>query len=320
MQFGTKLGLDTWADTSCAGRHAYVESFIEGKVVSAGGFSPSVGKLNNIPIANVLYACDLSNGSVVILENCHAIYLGESMNDSLLNPLQAEDSNVRIDTQPKRFYPNEDCQRILFEDGTIIPIEFDGVLPYISVRRPTSDEIHNCRRLSLTNQDEWNPHSYNGLVSLVDSHSEIEHSVSMMTLDPVSYVLSFEHTFENLYDYSIFPGISNLGDDFYHISAMQSNAKSKLQPQELSKMWNIGLSTAKRTLEATTHKCYRTTGLLSRRFKTDVAQLRFKQMSRQYGTFYCDYLKSNVKSLRGFIGGTVYTNKTWIQEVFSTCR
>ena len=315
-QFGTKLGIDTWADSSCAGKHAYVESFIEGKVVSAGGFSPSLGKLDNIPIANVLYACDLSDGTVILLENCHAIYLGESMQDSLLNPVQAEDSNVRIDTRPRRFYPNEDCQRILFHDGTVIPIEYDGVLPYIAIRRPTNDEIQHCRRLSITNQDDWNPHSYNGLVSLVTSNSEIEHKACMISSDPISYLLSSYDIHDNLYDYSALPGVGSIGDDLYNISQMKSTMKSKMQPHELSKMWNIGLSTAKRTLEATTHKCYRTTGLLSRRFKTDVAQLRFKQMSRQYGTFYCDYLKSNVKSVRGFIGGTVYTNKTGFKKFF----
>ena len=98
LQYGTRLGFDTWADMSCAGKHAFDESFIEGRVVSAGGFLPSLGKLDNIPIANVLYACDLADGTVILIENCHAIYLGASMNDSLVNPIQAEDSGVRVDT------------------------------------------------------------------------------------------------------------------------------------------------------------------------------------------------------------------------------
>ena len=146
LQYGTRLGFDTWADTSCTRKHAFLESFIEGRVVSAGGFSPSLGKLDNIPIANVLYACDLADGTTIIIENCHAIYLGESMDDSLVNPIQAEDSDVRVDTQPQRFYPNEDCQNIVFPDGTKIPLEFDGVLPYIQIRRPTNEEIQYCRR------------------------------------------------------------------------------------------------------------------------------------------------------------------------------
>ena len=36
---GSRLGIDSWADTSCAGRHAHVEEFIEGASVTATGFS-----------------------------------------------------------------------------------------------------------------------------------------------------------------------------------------------------------------------------------------------------------------------------------------
>ena len=93
-QIGTRLVFDTWADTSCAGKHLYVESFLNGKVINAGGFVPSLGTIKGLPIVNVLYADDLQDGSTVILENCRAIYLGDKMNDSLINPLQAEESGV----------------------------------------------------------------------------------------------------------------------------------------------------------------------------------------------------------------------------------
>jgi hypothetical protein len=56
LQFGTKLGIDSWADTGCSGKHAYVEEFIEGKMVTATGFTKSLGSVRNLPIANVLYA------------------------------------------------------------------------------------------------------------------------------------------------------------------------------------------------------------------------------------------------------------------------
>ena len=67
------------------------------------------------------------------LENFHAIYLGNNMNDSLVNPIQMEDSGIRIDLRPRRFYPGQDCQQIAFPDGTILPLQFDGVLPYLQV-------------------------------------------------------------------------------------------------------------------------------------------------------------------------------------------
>ena len=36
MKNGCRLGFDTWADTSCAGRHAYVLELCDGKTVTAG--------------------------------------------------------------------------------------------------------------------------------------------------------------------------------------------------------------------------------------------------------------------------------------------
>jgi hypothetical protein len=85
---GTRLGIDSWADTSCAGKHAYVESFVEGKTANASGFSSALGLMKNLPIVNVAYAYDADNGETIILENHNAIYIGSDMNDSLLNPIR----------------------------------------------------------------------------------------------------------------------------------------------------------------------------------------------------------------------------------------
>ena len=132
---GTRLGIDSWADTSCAGKHAYVEEFIVGKTITATGFSSALGSLADLPMANVLYAHDLEDGTVVLLEVNNSIYMAENMNDSLLNPIQAEEEDVRVDLRPKRYYPSEPlAQSITFPDGTVIPVDYDGVLPYIPIR------------------------------------------------------------------------------------------------------------------------------------------------------------------------------------------
>ena len=99
------------------------------------------------------------------------------------------------------------------------------------------------------------------------------------------------------------------GDSYRSINAMNSyKSKECISPEEMARLLKIGLRTAQRTLQATTSKFIRTTGALSRRFKTDKAQLRYKQLSRIFGKFYCDYLKVNATSIRGYKGGVVYTN------------
>ena len=46
----------------CAGKHPHVEEFVLGKTVTAKGFSSSLGKLDNLPGAHVMYAYDNAEG------------------------------------------------------------------------------------------------------------------------------------------------------------------------------------------------------------------------------------------------------------------
>ena len=150
---GCRLGIDSWADTGCAGKHAFVEEFVEGKTVTATGFTTSLGSVSNLPIVNAVYAYDSAEGEVLLLECNNSIYLGDKMDDSLINPIQAEEAGIHIDLRPSKYYPSDiGCQTISFPDGTILPILFDGVLPYLPVRRPTKDEVHNSRRMAMSDR------------------------------------------------------------------------------------------------------------------------------------------------------------------------
>ena len=73
---------------------------MEGKIVNATGFTPSLGSMNGLPIAHVVYAHDALDGSVLLLECNNAIYLGENMEDSLINPIQCEENGVCVDVRP----------------------------------------------------------------------------------------------------------------------------------------------------------------------------------------------------------------------------
>ena len=319
LKNGCKLGLDSYADTSCSGRHAFVEEFIEGKLVTATGFSSSLGSMKNLPMANVLYAYDKSDGRTIILEHNNTIYLGGDMDDSLANPIQSEEVGIRIDLRPKKYHTQAtEAQTITLVSGEVIPIQYDGVLPFIPIRRPTSEEIEHCQRVQLTSKFDWDPFSTTGTFSKVDSETRItaDHIINQFELsDPISSELSFIGLDPLLL------GTPLLQDDYTAVmssslGALKAQQSRSLTPEKLSSMWGIGLKTARRTLLATTHECIRTTGLLAKRFKTDKSQLRYKQLSKRYGSFYVDYLKFEVKSVRQFIGGTLYTNKLGFKKFF----
>jgi hypothetical protein len=95
MKKGCKLGIDSYADTSCSGRHAHVIEFIEGKEITAKAWDNHTTK--SLRIANVAYSHDLPNGKVIILIINQTIYGGSFMEDSLLQPIQCLSHGVKID-------------------------------------------------------------------------------------------------------------------------------------------------------------------------------------------------------------------------------
>ena len=313
MRLGCRLGIDSWADTSCAGKHAHVLEFVEGRTVTAHGFASSLTPIANLSIANVAYAYDTADGETFLFIVNNSIYLGDLMEDGLLNPIQCMENNIRIDIRPRRFCPDDASAQTFSVPSLdmILPITYDGVLPFLSVRRPCQEELDTCTRIHITSDvGDWNPHLMDALLAPV-SHSP--------SLPMVSEVFNDDYLSDRLIG-SVLSSKRVLipdGDDAYStVSKMATQRSDRLSPEKLSQLWRIGLKTAERTLKASTHQCIRTTGVLTRRFRTDKAHMRFKQLSTHHGEFYADYLKCAVKSIRGFIGGTVYTNKLGFKKFF----
>ena len=103
MNNGWKLGIDLWSDTCCAGLHAHIFEIHEGSTITVEGFSGDLGKLENLPLANVGYAYDTINGETFILQMNNSIYLGDYMDDSLCNPIQCNEAGVKMDLRAKNF-------------------------------------------------------------------------------------------------------------------------------------------------------------------------------------------------------------------------
>ena len=82
--------------------------------------------------------------------------MGDMTKDSLVNPVQSEYIGIHVDIRPKKYYPDESgSQTITLADGTIIPILYYTVQPYIHVWRPTCGEIDPCIRVAFTSRNSW---------------------------------------------------------------------------------------------------------------------------------------------------------------------
>ena len=97
-------------------------------------------------------------------------------------------------------------------------------------------------------------------------------------------------------------------DDSNIIVVTCSKRQQQLTSADLARMWKVGIETARRTLQSTTHECLQTTESLYRRFCTDVAHHQYKSLSTLHGDFYCDVLKMSVTSVHGFTCGNLFCN------------
>ena len=206
---------------------------------------------------------------------------------------------MRIDL--RRHYYDEDCQAqtITFPNGMVLPILYEGVLPYVPGRRPTSFKIENSTRLELPSRDDWDPYHLQNRWATVNTHPS-SHTLHT-DADPISIELMSCRMSESSLLHMICNSKTNVNQEynFSTIKTVTFRESASLTPEQLSVMWQIGLKTAKNTILVTTHKCIRSTGMLTRRFQTDKSQLRYRQPFRHHGTFYVDFLKVAIKSIRG---------------------
>jgi hypothetical protein len=158
-----------------------VLEFNEDLMVSATGFAGSQQmKIDDLWMANVAYAYDTPEGDTLILVVNNAIYLGEFMDGSLLNPIQCMERGIQIDIRPKIFYPGvESAQTFSIPSlQRIFPIEYDGAVPYLRVRKPSSEEMRECTHVEITCRESWDPHMVNGL-NICSSETDISYNQTL---------------------------------------------------------------------------------------------------------------------------------------------
>ena len=104
--------------------------------------------------------------------------------------------------------------------------------------------------------------------------------------------------------------LSTLLQDRIHIAAITTTVKGELNPSYLSRMWNISLDSAKRTLQATKQtSMHKIKNELTRRRMANKSRLDYKRLSGYLSDFASDTFMSNVTSTRGNRYIQLFTNR-----------
>ena len=242
------------------------------------------------------------------------------MTSSILNPIQAEEVDGRVDKKPKWYDPNDvGCQSLHFPDSASIPVLYEVMLPYIPICHPTKEEFHHYQQLEMISQIPWHTFFLIRGFCLLSSGFELIDIIEVVdqldAYDRIAYML-LSTQLSNLFSIqSIITYVDGI-DKFQYISAINSKLQYIITTEELSSLLCIGLNTYSCTFKATTHKYFFTIGFLTKRFRTDKYRLHYKELSPNYGTFYNDFLKVQDMSIRGYCGGLLYTNNTGFKNFF----
>ena len=270
---GSRLGLDSHADMSCAGRHARILEHVHGSLCHVQPFHDSYSSMKDVETVNVAFAHDTKDGRSFILNLNQCLNFTDGMEHSLLCPNQARDNGVIVDDVPQFLdHHGTSTHSIEFpEEGVVLPLDMKGPISFLQVRYPSEADLDELQHLDLTSALTWNPDAFDGINRGVFS--------SCVGFE------DFDFTFHR---------------DLLINATSHRRTTADVTPENLSRLWRIDLEAAKRTLQATTQDSIGIReGKIHRRVRTQAHQRRYKQLGGHLSLFASDTFKSNVKSTRG---------------------
>lgn len=162
---GDRCELDSHADTCCVGPNFVMYDTGQSyKTVNVYGFNGKPSKAVPVTSAATYYQ-DPTTGHSYILVIHQALYFGDKIDTTLLNPNQMRLAGVKVYDTPKQFDPTSLHALVVPAEGgahLTIPLTLDGVCSGFSSRAPTQDELEapeTIPHLELTMDNCWDPKS-----------------------------------------------------------------------------------------------------------------------------------------------------------------
>ena len=316
--------LDSHADTCVVSPTTALEIHDFDRTVRVFGYDEDAEHAKECRTVSAAVAYDHPATGDVYMLLLHQAISVPNMNSNLLSPMQMRDNDVRVNDEPKSLVlnPTDDHHAILVppndgqEEYLRIPLALHGVTSYFPTRKPTRQEYEACdmdQILHLTSESlEWDPkskHFQEQEEAMLDSDGHLKEEaqrfgnndthlqrkipdskriVSAIRSEVEPYVEqpSWELGTALLATVKVQTPCLRNKDKRRVMSITSSKRRPALSHHTLAKRWGIGLSTAERTLQATTQKGLRTVlhPTLSRRFRTNDRQLRYRRLSHEMFT------------------------------------
>ena len=302
--------LDSHADTCVVGNNTALLVHDFDRPVRVHGYDDTVSHSEACRTISAVIAYDHPESGEAFMLIIHQAILIPGMKANLLSPMQLRDNDLRVNDEPKFMVPNptEDHHAIYIPEvkgespALRIPLSLHGVTSYFPTRKPTRDEYEKSEldyRLELTSESpEWEPSTTRFQEqedAMLDPNGNLlDKPVSNWSRKRIVAALNTTSQGEPI-DHALGEALES-AVSCQGIVVLKTSARGHtIGPETLAKNWSIGLPTAKRTIEATTQSGVRTIlhPTLSRRFRTNDRQLRYRRLSHY---MFTDTLESRVTS------------------------
>ena len=282
--------MDSHADTTVAGANCCILSYT-GKECDVAPYREDYDSIPNIPIVTAATAWQSDfTGQVYIIVLNEALWMGNDMADTLVNPNQMRQFGTVVQDDPT----SESPLHIRTSDASFsMPMQIRGTIVGTSTHTPTEQELQDCPRIELTSGNTWDPSKD----MFTPAHRSLEDEIenirgtrcisSVNRMDTASEYIGSHSLFDNDEDELVVFDIGDIskriirgvqvaetkiastegsleklkserktrtGTTDIHLpsSFVSSQQHTDVSPEELSNRWGIGIKTARKTLQLTT--------------------------------------------------------------------
>ena len=155
----TRTELDSDADTCVAGCNTLLISD-DGRQVTVHPYSGEYKPIQDVSIATVATLwIHPDDGQPYILVIHEALYFGDRVDVTLLNPNQLRANGVKVEDVPRQFDPKSSHSIYHPTTKLRIPLSLDGISSGFVSRKPTWAEYEQFPHIELTSPMRWDPSS-----------------------------------------------------------------------------------------------------------------------------------------------------------------
>jgi len=290
--------IDNHADTCCLGKNFRLLTYTN-HVCTVNGFLDGMEECD-VPIVSAATLWTSPDGDEYILVVHQGLWFGDKLNKSLLNPNQLRFHGVSVSDDPTDDSRAFGLTTIHGEPNVHVPFYMDGTIAAFETRCPSDEEVEELPQIEITGEDSWDPTS-----TLFPNHQK-DKVLHRRTRDDGTVIHLAQSTSRNVGTPTYVDKLS-VCDEVYAMgilydrlvnTSMSSSRHHAVSKEELSRKWAISLTTAERTLQATTQHCVRSAKApLAKRYRP--GKLLLRDVQRLKSSFYTDTFKGSTTSLIG---------------------